>query len=178
LSYAIGAPHGVVAEFESLGHAERAMQSITQDAQRTSLLFSYGVLDAAAVIAWADEAIVQAKSPSNALLDLSMAAPDKTEDILSCLHRLSAGAEFWPAFRSALPQIRDFIVTHPDRADAIANDLFLTACSFGFSDVPDDLRFIYRIDDAFSMARDGTYGDRNTAYRDFIDALEKFTPGA
>ncbi len=34
------------------------MQSITQDAQRVSLLFQYGVLDAAAVIAWSDEVIV------------------------------------------------------------------------------------------------------------------------
>src|SRR5262245_28053964 len=125
------------------------MQSITQDAQRVSLLFQYGVLDAAAIVTWADEAIVQIESPPAALLALSTTALDKTADILSCLHRLSSGAEFWPALRSAIPQIRDFIVAYPDRADALANHLFLTACSFGISDVPDDLRFVYRFDDAF-----------------------------
>jgi hypothetical protein len=151
------------------------MQSIVQDAQRLSLLFQYGVLDAGAVIAWADGAIAQMDSPSDSLLELSTTAPDKTADILSHLHRLSSGAEFWPALRSAIPQIRDFIVAHPDRADAIANHLFLTACSFGVGDVPDDLHFLYRFDDAFSLAHEGTYGDLETVYREFIRELEKFT---
>ena len=75
-------------------------------------------------------------------------------------------------------EIRDFIVAHPDRADAIANHLFLTACSFGVSDVPDDLRFVYRFDDAFSLAHEGTYGEPETVYREFIHELEKFTPVA
>lgn len=74
-----------------------------------------------------DTAIVQPDS----LLELSTTAPDKTADILSCLHRPSSGAEFWPALRSAIKHIRDFIVAHPDRADAIANHLFLKACSLG-----------------------------------------------
>src|SRR6185436_13963371 len=147
------------------------MQSIAQDAQRLSLLFQYGVLDASTVIAWADTAIVQMDSPPDSLLELSTTAPDKTADVLSCLHRLSSGAEFWPALRRAIPHIRDFIVAHPDRAVAIANHLFLTACSFGVSDVPDDLRFVYRFDDAFSLAHEGTYGEPETVYREFIHEL-------
>jgi hypothetical protein len=152
------------------------MQSIAQEAQRLSLLFQYGVFDAGAIIAWADTAIAQMDSPPDSLLELSTTAPDKTADILSRLHRLSSDAEFWPALRSAIPPIRDFIVAHPDRADAIANHLFLTACSFGAGDVPDDLRFLYRFDDAFSLAHEGTYGEAETVYREFIHELEKFTP--
>lgn len=154
------------------------MQSITQDAQRVSLLFQYGVLDAVAVIAWADEAIVQMESPPEALLELSTTAPHRTADILSSLHRLSSGAEFWPALGSAIPQLRDFVGFHPDRAESIANHLFLTVCGFGVGDVPDDLHFIYRIDDAFSLAREGTYGDTETVYREFIHEMERFTPVA
>jgi hypothetical protein len=154
------------------------MQSITQDAQRVSLRFQYGVLDAAAVIAWSDGAIVQMESPPDALLELSTTAPDRTADVLSCLHRLSSGAEFWPALRSALPQLRDFVAAHPDRAESIANHLFLTVVRFPVAELPDDLHFIYRFDDAFSLAREGTYGDTETVYREFIHEMERFTPVA
>ena len=154
------------------------MQSIAQDAQRVSLLFQYGVLDASAVIAWADAAIVQMDSPPDSLLELSTTAPDKTADVLSCLHRLSSDAEFWSALRSAIPQLRDFVASHPDHAESIANHLFLTVCRFPVSELPDDLHFIYRFDDAFSLAREGTYGDTETVYREFVHEMERFTQAA
>lgn len=132
------------------------------------------MLDAAAVIVWADKAILQMQSPPDALLELSSTAPDKTSDVLSHLHRLNSGAQFWPALRSAIPQLRDFVASHPDRAESIANHLFLTACSFDVGEVPEDLLFIHRYDDAFSLARDGTYGDRETVFREFVREMERF----
>jgi hypothetical protein len=154
------------------------MESITQDAQRVNLLFQYGVLDARAIIAWADAVIVETDSPPDALLDLSTTASDRTADILSCLQRLSEGAEFWPALRSAIPQLRDFVTLHPDRAERIANHLYLTACSFAIGDVPEDLDFIYRFDDAFSLAGEGTYGETETVYREFVCEMGRFTDAA
>ena len=151
------------------------MTAIAQDAQQMSLLFQYGVAAAVEIVAWADSLIVQMDSPPDALLELSTAAPSKTEDILSCLHRLSVGGDFWSAFRSALPRLRDYIRLHPDRAENIANHLFLTACSFSVSDVPGDLHFVYRFDDAFSLARQSTYDEPETVYREFIHELDKFT---
>jgi len=41
--------------------------------------------------------------------------------------------------------------------------------------VPDDLHFVYRFDDAFSLAREGTYGEPQSVYRDFVHELDKFT---
>ncbi len=151
------------------------MHPITQDAQRINLLFHYGVFAADAVIGWADAKIVELNSPPDSLLDLSMTAPDKTADIDSCLNRLGSGAEFWSALRSAIPQIREFIASHPDGVESIANHLFLSVCRFPFSDVPDDLHFIYRFEDAFSLAREGIYGEPKTVYREFMHELEKFT---
>ena len=37
------------------------------------------------------------------------------------------------------------------------------------------LRFIYQFDDAFALARNGSYGDTKTVYREFVEAMEKFT---
>lgn len=115
-------------------------------------------------------------SPPDALLELSTTAPDRTADVLSCLHRLSSGADFWPALRNAIPQLRDFVASHPDRAESIANNLFLTVAHFPVAELPDDLHFIYRFDEAFSLAREGTYGDTETVYREFIHEMERFKP--
>jgi|ERR1051326_4791559 hypothetical protein len=153
------------------------MESIAQDAKRMSFLFHYGVLDGLAVIAWADAAIVQMDSPPDALLELSTTAPEQTADLLSYLDRLSSGAESWSALKSAIPRIRDFVASRPDRAEAIANQLFLTGC-YGAGDVPEDLRFIFRYDDAFSLAREGQYGDTQTVYQEFLHEMERFTEAA
>ena len=138
------------------------------------MLIQYGVLDASAVIAWADAMIVEMETPPDSLLELSTTAPDKTAEILSCLRRLSTGADFWTAFRSALPMLRDYVASHRDRAESIASHLFLTACGFGVGDVPEDLHFVYRFDDAFSLSREGTYGDPETVYREFIHSFMRW----
>jgi hypothetical protein len=151
------------------------MPSLAEDAQRMTLLFEYGVVADDEVVAWADWFIVQMDSPPYLLLELSTTAPSKRGDILTCLHRLSVGADFWAAFRSALPRLRDYIASYPDRAEGIANQLSLTACNSPPSDVPDDLNFICHFDDAFSLAREGTYGESETVYREFVHELDRFS---
>src|SRR6202008_1667920 len=58
-----------------------AVRAIGHDAQRMSLLFRYGVRTGNDVIGWADSAIVELDSPPDSLIELSMTAPEKTEDI-------------------------------------------------------------------------------------------------
>ena len=154
------------------------MSEIVQDAQRMSLLFQYGAVTADEVISWADSWIQRMDSPAEALLHLSTTPPDKTGDTLSCLRRLSTGADFWNALRSALPRLRDYVASHRERAEEIANHLFLTVCNFELGEVPDDLHFAFRFDDAFCLARQGTYGSPETVCREFIHELEKFTQAA
>jgi len=150
------------------------MQSIAQEAQRVSLLFRYGVLNSAEVIAWADGMIAQMESPPDMLIELSIVAPEKTEDIIHCLGQLASRSDFWAAFRRAIPQFRDFIISHPENAEAIAHHFYLAAWETSTSDVPADFRFIFRFDDAFSLARDGICGDTKAVFHNFIRELEKF----
>jgi hypothetical protein len=150
-----------------------SMSAINQDAQRMSLLFQYGVVPADEVIAWADSWIVRMDSPPDSLFELSSTSPSNTGDILACLRQLSAGADFWIAFRAALPRLRDYVASHRDRAESIADHLYRTACSFQDSGVPDDLRFVWRFDDAFSLAREGIYGDSENVYREFVQCLDE-----
>jgi hypothetical protein len=154
------------------------MTEIAQDAERMSLLLQYGVASGDDVVSWADSLITRLDSSPDSLLELSTTAPSKTADLLSCLRRLSVGADFWTALRSAIPRLRDYVAAHPDRAEGIANHLFLTVCSFSALDVPDDLHFLYRFDDAFSLAREGTYGTPETVLQEFLHELDKFKPAA
>ena len=149
------------------------MKTIAHDAQRMGLLFEYGIVTGKEVVAWADSAIVQLASLPDSLLQLSLTAPDNTADIISHLHRLASGADFWAALRSVIPRIRDYVVEHPDGAETTANHLFLTAC-FAHNKFPKDLQFLFRFDDAFSLAQDGVYGTPQDVYRDFVQELGKF----
>lgn len=151
---------------------KRIMSAIVQEAQQTQLLFEYGVITADVVLKWADSMIIQLQIPPDTLIELSTTSPSKTENIITCLHRVSSGADFWSAFRGALPQIRDYVSTHRECAESIANHFFLTACS-DVSNVPKDLNFIYGFDDAFFLANHGTFGDFETIYREFIGELDK-----
>lgn len=146
----------------------------TQEAQTLKLLLQFGVIGAKEVIAWADSHFIDSALPSEVLLELSTTNPCNTADVLSCLKRLSVGADFWDAFRCTLPQLRDYLTKHPDRAESIANHLYLTACASSESEVPSDLKFAYRFDDAFLLARAGISGDLDTVYDEFIRELDKF----
>ena len=145
------------------------MNSIAQDAQRVSLLFEYGILKFGAVISWADATIAGMESPPQLLLELSMTAPERTDNILSSLHGLSEGADFWAAFRNVVPELRAFVASHPEIAEKIANQMYLTACMVG--NLPEDLRFLYYFEDAFSLARQETYGDIGAVYQDFLQEM-------
>jgi hypothetical protein len=146
---------------------------IAHEALRVSFLFQYGVLTADEVIGWADSMIIQLDSLPDSLLELSMISTEKTADIVSCLRRLRSEGDYWAALRAGFPQIRQFIISHPDQAERIANQLFRTAC-FSPQPIPKDLNFMFSYDDKFSLARDGIFGDLQAVYSSFIAELEKF----
>jgi hypothetical protein len=153
------------------------MLTIAQDAQRISLLFEYGVVSGTDVVGWSDSVILQMDSPPYELIELSLTAPDKTADIMSHLHQLSAGSDFWSALRSAMPQIRNFVVARPEQASSIAHHLFFTAV-LNPDNVPKDLSFMFRYDDEFWLAEGGIHRDPETVHRNFIHELSKFAPAA
>ena len=149
------------------------MPSYTQDAKRLSLLFDYGVATEREIIAWADSLISVLNPTPDALIELSLTPPTKTEDFITHLHVLSEGADFWPAFRAALARIHDHVVSRPQDAERISAALWHTALSV--PGIPKDLNFAYNFDAAFSLARDGTYGNEDDVRREFLKELKRFT---
>lgn len=149
------------------------MPQLAHEAKRLSLLFNYGVATEREIIEWADSQIVALDSPPDALLQLASTRPNDTAAFISHLHTLSAGAEFWPAFRAAMARLHQHVVAHPADSARIANEIFRTVVMF--SDVPSEFIFAYRYDDAFSLAREGTFGDEEAVRSEFADELRRFT---
>lgn len=148
------------------------MPPYAHDAQRLSLLFGYGAATHREVIEWADSQIGALESLPDALLQLAVTRPGDTAAMLSNLLALSAEAEFWPAFRAALAHLHAHVIAHPHEAAQIAHHIYLSVATL--SDVPDEFSFVNHFDDAFTLARDGTFGDEDTVRREFIEFLRRF----
>jgi hypothetical protein len=152
------------------------MAPFAQDGKRLSLLFDYGVVSEGEVIAWADAKIMEMKSPPDALLDLAATRPTDTASIISHLHDLCHDAELWPAFRAALASLYHYVAANPREAERIATAICRTLLTF--PDLPEEFSFVNRFDDAFLLARDGTYGDEATVQKEFIQELQRFSAAA
>jgi hypothetical protein len=148
------------------------MPPYAHDAQRLSLLFGYGAATHREVIEWADSQIGALESLPDPLLQLAVTLPGDTAAIMAHLHTLGSGAEFWPAFRAALARLHAHVVAHPRDAARIAHHIYLSVATL--SDVPDEFSFVNHFDDAFTLARDGTFGDEDTVRREFIEVLRRF----
>lgn len=144
--------------------------SIQHEAAQLSILFDCGSISAAEIIVWADEQIVKMDKPSDSLLSLSMIQPEKTADIISLLHQLGEGADFWSAFRNTLPRFHEFLQIHPEKCEGVANHFFKLACKFK---APRDLNFLYGFDDEFGLARDGIFGKLEDVRENFLRELIK-----
>lgn len=168
-------PNFALADF-LLGGFPHLMPPYAQDAKRLSLLFDYGVATVRDVIEWADSRIMALGSPPDALMQLAVTRSTDTAAFISHLHILSAEAEFWPAFRAALARLHEHVVAHPGDAGRIANAIYHTVLMF--RDVPREFSFVYRFDDAFSLAREGIVGDEENVRREFTDELQRFTTAA
>lgn len=154
------------------------MSAIAQEAQRLSLLFEIGVIDAGSVIDWADSQIVAVDSPPIPLIELSATSSERVGDIISHLHALARGADFWRAFRSALSTLHGHVSAHPSDTERIAGELYRRAVFTAPGNIPDDLSFLYRYGDAFDLAHQGVYGEISAVRKEFICELEKFTSAA
>jgi len=150
------------------------MTALCHDAQRMSLMLQFGLASGADVIGWADSEIVALDLASGPLLELSTTPPANTCDLLSHLRALASGADFWAAFRTVLGPLQDHIASNPARTEYFANELYRTASSFDSGEVPKDLSFLHRFDDAFSLAREGTYGRPEDVLREFLAELGRY----
>jgi hypothetical protein len=152
------------------------MTPLADDALKWGLLLEYGVPVERDVIAWADARIEETEAPPATLIDLATTPPERTAAILSHLHAIGSGGDLWIALRAAMARLHAHLLAEPAAAERVAAGLYRTAVTARH--VPDDFKFAYHFDDAFSLAATGTYGKTGDVRKEFLNALTHVTPKA
>ena len=150
------------------------MPAYTQDAKKLSLLYDWGLLSDDDIIGWAEVQTAQLASPPLVLLELADTKPGSTPSIIAYLHSLSSDAQFWPACRDALWQLHDHLLAQPQDTERMAYTLYHSVLNG--AEVPEELNFLSRYDDAFDLAKAGVSGDLASVRDAFIKELERFMP--
>ena len=139
-----------------------------------SFMLQYGLASGVDVVKWADAQIIALDSPPGSLIDLSMTPTGQTADLLSHLRALASGADIWAAFREVLGPLHDYVGSKPSQAEDVACELLRTAAWIDPEGMPEDLHFLYHFDDAFFLAKDGSFGRPEDVVRDFLTELARF----
>ncbi len=137
-------------------------------------MLQYGLASGIDVVKWADSQIIALDSPPGSLIDLSMTPTGQSADLLSHLRALASGADVWAAFRAVLGPLHDYVAARPSQAEDFAYELLRTAAWINPEGMPEDLRFLYHFDDAFFLARDGSFGRTEDVLQDFLRELARF----
>jgi len=152
------------------------MTALAQEAATISILLQLGVISTKDVIDWADENIVRVPKPRPLLIELSTTPANRLDLISEMLSALKMDSDYWPAVRDALATVHSYVLSRPQDAEKIAQGLYLVA-SNQILEVPEDLQFMYGLDDAFYLARENGLGNENDARLDMLLELAKFKVG-
>jgi hypothetical protein len=149
------------------------MSSLVQEAATELFLLNLGVRSTADVVRWSDAIIAKEDSPHGMLIELSTTPLERIDRFTSILSDLGTGSDYWASVREAMPALHDFVVAHPEEAERIASSLYIIAAG-ELDRIPKEFSFIYRFDDAFYLAREGTYGRLEDVHAEFIAELARF----
>ena len=153
---------------------EPVMTALAQEAATQSVLLQLGVISAQGVIDWAtDIRQREGEKAAPGIIELSTTPATRLDLIGAALHRLQRESDYWPAVRAALAKAYAFLLVRPDESRRVARALYALA-SKGFPEVPEDLNFMYYMDDAFVRARAGARGTEDDARLDLLLELAKF----
>lgn len=144
---------------------------LSQDAARQMVLMEVGVATIGDVVSWADQAIVSSERPHPLLIDVSLADVERYHDVYGLLRQLAGGVSRFDALRYALPAIREAILSGRLPADRVASSLYVYLCG-QYSEIPEDMRYLYIADDEFYLAVVEKYGDRAEVEKKFLDAMQ------
>lgn len=149
------------------------MSSRIQEAATELFLLNLGVRSTTDVVQWSDATIAKEDSPHELLIELSTTPLERIDRFISILSDLRTGSDYWPSVRDAMPALHTFVLAHPEEAERIASSLYMIAAG-ELDRMPKEFSFIYRFDDAFYLAREGTYGRLEEVHADFLAELARF----
>ena len=140
---------------------------------RMKIGLSVGVYTVADVIRWADTIIETRNAPHPAIIAVSLAVNEASQDVSNRLFDVPGEIDHTEALRYVLRDLRHKLDEDPSSAESIARRLYQFASSTFWPE--DELGSeAYHLDDAFELLRSGTYrGSYDDAVRDLRDYLHK-----
>ena len=132
-----------------------------------------GLVSVREVVGWADEQIAATDTPPEALLDLALMAHANHLDVLSRLRGLSTtvpSLDVLPrALKTGLHRLRE----DPSLGPVVARGLYQLFVEANY-EVPDELRQIGQFEDAYALAKQGSYGTEEGVFRELLTFASRF----
>jgi len=146
---------------------------MTRDAAALRVGLRLGLLKVENVVKWADEQIETLDAPPATLLDLSLMGDSPPADVHGRLREISVDVPSLEILPSVLAKGIDQLRADPGLGPMVARGLFELYVEANY-EVPPELREIGRLDDAYSLAEQGTYGTMEEAFRDLLAFAAQF----
>lgn len=150
------------------------MKSYAQDALETLWAFRAGIYSIEDVVWWADAVLAQANQYDDAVANISLSAKRLPQEIDSMLLHASEGADRIQAIRHLLGQMHGVMLLDQSRGRDFTRviDRIVVECGYH---LPQDLNFLFGLEDEFDMAEDGTYGTVSGVTDAFIKRTELYS---
>ena len=131
-----------------------------------------GVVEASEVISWADHTLSQYDYDDD-LANISMASRVSSQDLIRLLDYVIDKRDEIQAMRLVMGRIYQVLKKNPERAHNFTHFLERFWIDHDY-DVPKDMSFIQSVDDEFSLARQGVYGNVDELTKSLLDNLSKY----
>lgn len=132
-----------------------------------------GIVDPAEIVAWADSQLESLDGYDDDLANLCLVTDPTPKKILPLLKPLSHEADDWSALREVMGKLYDYLLENPGQLPYVTSFLEHQWVLHDY-ETPEDLRFLFGIDDLYYLAESGAYGTLESFTGSFMADLKKF----
>jgi hypothetical protein len=135
-----------------------------------------GSISPESVMKWVDDVIATEEHPSDALIETSLSGDDVNR-LIGTLNRVPGNANRTVVVRKVLHHMREALRQNPQRLLSVVRHLHRMAVD---GDIPEPAAEgeMYRLADAFEMARGGIFGDISEIQKETEQFLERYADAA
>lgn len=151
------------------------MRQYSQQAHELKLGLEAGVVDRNEIVNWADRILADYPYDDD-VANLAMAGSASDKELMILLGNVIDRRDEIAAARHVMSRMYDVLRQHPERAHGFTRFLENFWIQQGY-EVPDDMKFIWGIEDEFSLAKQGVYGTVEEATESLLANLSRYKNG-
>lgn len=132
-----------------------------------------GLIKPGQIQTWVDQQINQVDEPSKELIDLAFLGIDNEKEMYRILNDMPDDSDDFEALRKLFRDLEHFPFEDIHACAELAEKLYFIACEHDYN-CPSEFNSILRLDDAFSLTMQGTWGDPNEVKKKLEDFVYSF----